>query len=102
VLADFSEISGLAINIDPGLGEKAATPIRASLRNTSVEDALVIVTEMADLKFVVLHHSVYVTTASKVKTLEEEERLRSKRREELNKAPQDSTKKLEPPRTKRQ
>jgi hypothetical protein len=95
VLAEFSEISGLAINIDPAIGEKAATPIRATLRNTSLEDALVIVTEMADLKFVVLRHSIYVTTASKVKLLEEEERQRDKRREEINKAPQNQRKKME-------
>jgi hypothetical protein len=95
VLAELSDMSGLAINIDPGVGDKAAKPIRASLRNTSVEDALVTVTEMADLKFVVLHHSIYVTTASKVKTLQEEENQRSKKREEFNKAQQNQKKRLE-------
>jgi hypothetical protein len=36
---------------------------------------------MAELKFAVLHQSIYVTTASKAETMEKEEAARSKKRE---------------------
>jgi hypothetical protein len=76
-LAEISELSGLSINIDPSVGDKKATPIKAQFRNASVRDVLVTATDLADLKFVVLQSSVYVTSATKARALAEEERERN-------------------------
>ncbi len=83
VLAELADVSGLTITLDPSLGKKADTPISATFRNCSLEDALVAATEMADLKFVPLHSSVYVTTSSRVATIEQEEKKRSDNRPPL-------------------
>jgi hypothetical protein len=81
VLQDLSERTGIAINLDPNVGKKANTPIRVTLRNGSLEDALTPITEMAHLKYVVLHRSIYVTTPQNAKVIENEEKLRRQRRE---------------------
>jgi hypothetical protein len=81
VLRELSDHSGLTIILDPSVGKKANTEISATFRNATLEDALVAVTEMAELKFAVLHQSIYVTTASKAETMEKEEAARSKKRE---------------------
>ena len=90
VVQDFIDESGLAINIDPNVGAKANMAISATFRNTSLENALVTITEMADLKFVVLERSVFVTTPDRVERLRKEERDRSKLRREFER------KRLEP------
>jgi hypothetical protein len=82
VLTELSDQSGLTINIDPSAGKQASSLISATFRNTILEDTLVAVTEMAELKFVVFQNSVYVTTADKVQSLVEEERRRSEKRQE--------------------
>jgi hypothetical protein len=82
VLRDLSNQTGMTVNLDSAAKDKALTPITATFRNTTLEDALVAVTEMADLKFVVLYNSVHVTIPSKVETLENEERKRDEKREE--------------------
>ena len=81
VLQDLSERTGVAINLDPQVGKKANTAIRVTLRNGSLEDALTPITEMAHLKYVVLHRSIYVTTRENAKVIENEEKMRRQRRE---------------------
>jgi hypothetical protein len=81
ILQDLSDESGLAIDLDPNVGDKAATALSVMFRNCSLEDALVRVTELAQLKFVVLNHSVFVTTPERTKILEKEEEIRKKKRE---------------------
>lgn len=81
VLTELADFSGLTITLDPSVGKKAEMPISATFRNSSLEDALVAVTEMAELKIVVLHSSAYVTLASKVEAIEKEEKKRSEARE---------------------
>lgn len=80
VLRDFTEETGLTINIDPNVGEKMNKMISATFRNASLEDALVTVTEMSDLKFVVLERSVFVTTPDRVEAIRKEEKERSQNR----------------------
>jgi hypothetical protein len=92
VLDDLADETGVSIHLDPQVGTKAGTPITATLRNASLEDALTTVTEMAQLKYVVLQRSVYVTTPEHAKTLEKEEAIRRKQRES---APQPKMKRLE-------
>ena len=82
VLRDLSNQTGMTINLDSAAKDKALTPITATFRNSTLEDALVAVSEMADLKFVVLYNSVHVTIPSKVEALENEERKRDEKREE--------------------
>ena len=79
-LNDLSDRTGLTINLDPAVGEKKNTYVNATFRNTSLQDALVVATEMAGLKFVVLHDSVYVTTPDKVAALEKEQKTREEQR----------------------
>jgi hypothetical protein len=92
VLQDLAYRADVAITLDPNIGKKASTPISATFRNCSLEEALVTVTEMSQLKFVVLERSVFVTTPDKAKVLEKEERIRRKNREY---APHQATKRLE-------
>jgi hypothetical protein len=81
VLRDLSDETGLTIVLDPAIGKKSATSIDANFHNISLEDALVVVTEMAELKFVVLRDSVYVTLPGKVEAIEMEEKKREERRQ---------------------
>ncbi len=87
VLGDLGEMNSLAINLDPTVGKKGTLPISATFRNCSLEEALVTVTEMAELKFVVLEHSVYVTTSEKAIVLRKEEDKRAADRKELKLLP---------------
>lgn len=83
VLDQLSDETGLAIHLDPKVGDKAKTPISARFRNSSLEDALIVVTEMAELKFVVLERSVFVTTPERATTLRKEEKERESHRREI-------------------
>jgi hypothetical protein len=76
VLEQLSDESGIAIHLDPKVGDKVKTPITAKFRNTTLEDALVVVTEMAELKFVVLDRSIFVTTPERATILRKEEKER--------------------------
>ena len=81
VLQEFTDQTGLTINIDPRIGEKIKTPITATFLNNALEDALVTVTESADLKFVVMLNSIFVTTPSHARVIKQEEKVREKKRE---------------------
>ena len=83
VLHDLTDETGLAIHLDPAAGKKAQMPISAMFRNASLEDALVTVTEMAELKFVVMERSIFVTTPDKVDVLRNEEKQREAVRKEF-------------------
>jgi hypothetical protein len=82
VLDELSDMTGLTINIDGRVGEKAGAAVTASFRGASLEEVLVTVTESADLKFVVLNKSIFVTTPNHVKAIEEEEKKRDEKRRE--------------------
>jgi hypothetical protein len=80
VLQALTDESGLEIHLDPSTG-KADVPVSARFRNTPLENALVVATEMAELKFVVLERSIFVTTAKKVDQMQREENRRAPLRE---------------------
>jgi len=93
VLHELAEDTGVPIHIDPQVGKKALTPVTATFRNSTLEDALVPITEMAQLKYVALERSIFVTTPERAKVVEKEEWLRSGKREA---APKPKSKRLEP------
>jgi hypothetical protein len=78
VLEELSEETGLTIHLDPNIVKRNELLVSASFRNCSLEDALIVVTEMAQLKFVVLARSIYVTTPENAKIIQKEEAARSK------------------------
>lgn len=80
VLQEFSDEIGLAIHLDPNIGDNANKPITATFRNCSLKDALVTVTEMAQLKYVAMEHSIFVTTPDKAKVIEKEQKIRRRKR----------------------
>lgn len=80
VLEDFSDRTGLTINIDERAGKKAATAITADFRGSTLEEALVTVTESAGLKFVRLEKSIFVTLPNQAEAMEKEEKRRDKER----------------------
>jgi hypothetical protein len=83
ILGNFADDNGIAINLDPNVGKKGLTPISATFRNCSLEEALVTVTEMAELKFVVYEHSIFVTAPERAVVLRKEEVKRAADRKEL-------------------
>ncbi|MBI3824326.1 MAG: hypothetical protein HY289_16800, partial [Planctomycetes bacterium] len=91
VLDDLADDLGIAINVDPKVAKQAATPIRTTFRNCTLEDALTPITEMAGLKYVVLHRSIYVTTKEHAEVIREEEEIRARKRV----APPNKIKRLE-------
>jgi hypothetical protein len=59
----LSDQTGASIVIDPRATEKALTPISATFANdVTLESALMMLTDMADLKMVVVGQGIYVTT----------------------------------------
>jgi RNA polymerase sigma factor (sigma-70 family) len=80
LLQELSDKSGVTINLDPKIEMNA--PISATFRNCSLEEALVTVTEMGQVGYVVLAHSIFVTTPDRAKAMEQEENVRRKNREQ--------------------
>jgi hypothetical protein len=73
VLHELSESQGATIIIDKRVGDKAKTEITATFRDdVSLLAALRILTEMADLKAVVLDGAVFVTTPATAEALRKE------------------------------
>ena len=73
VLHDLAYQTGISIGFDPRAGELAKTPITVSFRNdVTLEAALRMVTEMAELKLVMLAEGLFVTTPAHAEILEKE------------------------------
>jgi RNA polymerase sigma factor (sigma-70 family) len=73
VVDNLSGLTGISINIDPLVEEKAKKKINAGFRNdVTLEGALRIVTEMAGLKIVDMQSGLYITTPERAKELEKE------------------------------
>ena len=65
VLQDLAYQTGATVILDPRAGEKARAPITATFRNdATLESALRLIAEMAELKLVVLPGGLFVTTAA--------------------------------------
>lgn len=82
VIDELSDQSGATILIDPRLGEKAQTPVSAVFKNTiTLEGAVRLLAEMADLHAEVQDNVLFITGKPKVEAGEKktELRLRGKR-----------------------
>ncbi len=97
VLETLTAETGLDINLDPNVGKKSAALVKATFRNTTLEEALVTATEMAELKYVVLDRTVYVTTPEKAIIMRKEQKERDERREKNRPANPGPQKRVEPP-----
>jgi RNA polymerase sigma factor (sigma-70 family) len=75
VLRDLSEAAGVTIIVDPRAGDRAKAEISATLANdTDLAGALRVLSEMADLKVLVLDGTFYVTTRDHAEDLRNEKR----------------------------
>jgi len=84
VVAELSHKVGATIIIDNRCGDKAETKITATFMNdVPLAGALRILTEMADLKVVVLDGAIMVTTPAHADTLRKEQQKKEKDYEEL-------------------
>jgi hypothetical protein len=96
ILQVLSDDSGATVHLDPNV-RKGNESISASFRNSSLEDALVVVTEMAQLKFVVLERSIFVTSRENAKVVEQEEAERRRERSSFKRHMPSCSKRLEAP-----
>jgi hypothetical protein len=81
-LARIAEQSGVSIVVDPRAKDKRQTPISADFRgDATVESALRMVANMADLKIVLMDRGVFVTTPENATLMEKELDKRRKDRE---------------------
>lgn len=88
VMRQLSEKSGVSIIIDPRVDKKKDAAISAEFRgDITLESALRLVANMADLKIVLMDRGVFVTTPENAATLERE--LEKRRRDREAEADQD-------------
>ena len=92
VLDEVSEISGISIILDTRVREKAAVAVPAYLMNRVVgvglEKALYLLTDMADLKYVVVGNAVYVTSPANARRLEKMQKTKEREHNALQKGRQ--------------
>ena len=70
VLQELAYQTGASITLDPRAGDKARAPITATFRNdVTLDSALRMVAEMAELKLVVLPGGLFVTTAEQAEKM---------------------------------
>jgi hypothetical protein len=87
-LRQLGDTMGLSIIVDEKrAGERAKTPVTADLRNVSLEAAILILADLAELKPVTIDRAVYVTTLDNAKALNGELEQKKKEAEE-SKPPQ--------------
>jgi hypothetical protein len=66
----LSDMTGASIVLDPRAGEKLLTPVNATFTNdATLESVLLVLTDLADLKTVVVGETIYVTTPENAKTV---------------------------------
>ncbi len=76
VLEELSDLSGISIALDATAAKDLRTKVSLNLRNVPLEDALVLVTEMVGLKYVLLNQSVIVTSPERASQIAEDEKCR--------------------------
>jgi hypothetical protein len=91
-LKKLSDEAGFSVVLDERrAADKGKTPVTADLRNVSVDAAILILADLAELKAVTINRAMYVTTAENATEIREElERKRQddeKRREGMPPAP---------------
>jgi hypothetical protein len=73
-LKELAEQTGSPVLLDARrAGEKAKTPVTATLQNVSLGTAVQLLANMAELKAVLVDNTIYVTTEQNAAKLEEEE-----------------------------
>jgi RNA polymerase sigma factor (sigma-70 family) len=87
VLQELSDKVWVVFNLDPNLEARLNTPTTVTFNNCSLEEALVTISEMATIGYVVLDHSIYITTPDRAKAMQQEEDSRRKKREADAKKP---------------
>jgi hypothetical protein len=86
-MRQLSDMTGASILFDPRLADKAQTAINADFRNDMpLEAVLEVVTEMADLRTVLMDGAIYVTTPSNAEVLEKRLRERPAKEKEPREA----------------
>jgi hypothetical protein len=85
-MRQMSDMSGVSIVLDPRAKEKGPTPVSTDFRgDVPVEAALRMLSNMVDLRNVLMEGGVYVTTPSNAETLEKQVRDRNLEREKEKK-----------------
>jgi hypothetical protein len=88
-LRQLADTMGLSIVVDEKrAGDKAKTSVTVDLRNVSLEAAILMLADLAELKPVTIDRAVYVTTVDNAKTLNAELLKKKKEAEEEPKPPQ--------------
>jgi hypothetical protein len=81
VLEELSDLTGASVILDSSVGDKAKTVVKAKFKNdVTLETAVRLLADMADLKAVVVGNALYVTTKAKADALRVEEEKRAKAR----------------------
>jgi hypothetical protein len=68
----MSEVTGISIILDSGIGRAAKNPVSGEFNNVPVDSAVRVLADMADLSMVAVDNTLYVTSRDKAKTLREE------------------------------
>jgi hypothetical protein len=71
-LEELSDATGISVVLDAAAGEKGKTPVTATLMNVPLPAAVRTLSNMADLKPVVIDNVLYVTTKEKANELIED------------------------------
>lgn len=73
----LSALTGLSVTVDSRVGDKLKTPVTAAFTNDiTLEAALRMLTNMSDLKMVLVGDAVYITSPANAQALEKEQRPR--------------------------
>lgn len=72
-LEELSDMTGVSLVIDPRANEKAQMPVTARFNNdVALQDAVRMLTEMAELKMVYLVTGIFITTPERARIMEKE------------------------------
>jgi type II secretory pathway component GspD/PulD (secretin) len=100
-LQELAELSGVSVLVDERAAKMAQSPVKATLNNdVSLETAMRLLADMADLKAVRVGGALYVTSKENAKALEAEEkkiRKAEKREDKRKKTKKEEKSKTESP-----
>jgi hypothetical protein len=96
-LKELSAATGITVIVDVRPEGKSKSPVTANLVNATLDDAVRVLADMADLKAVRLESLFYVTSKENAKALQAEQEKRMLGGLELHKSAQRKEQKAEPP-----
>ncbi len=80
-LQEITALTGVSVTADTRLGDKLKVPVTAAFNNdTTLEAALRVLADMAELKLALVDGAAYITSAANAAALEEEARARREQR----------------------